>query len=159
MASASRGDLRSALSVRKTIWLMFAASLVLALAVPVVTVAHEQWLTLQARASVWPDHPQVGSTAHLIVSLADTRDQAAVGGPWAELVAAWSMPEMAMGTERATLQGAANGDGSFEVPLQLTMAGRWSIQVTLQTPGRPTWHGSVTIIVSPGNAEPSVAVT
>jgi YtkA-like len=159
MESRVSTDPRSPLSVRKAVWVFFCASLVLALAVPLATVAHEQWLTLQARAMVWPAHPQVGRGAHLVVSLVDTTDQAAVGGPWAELVAIWTMPEMAMGSQQATLQGAKGGDGTFVVPLQLTMPGRWSVAVTLQTPGRPTWHGRVTIVVSPGDPAPSVAVT
>jgi hypothetical protein len=69
------------------------------------------------------------------------------------------MPEMAMGTQQAILQGTAGGDGTFVIPLQLTMAGRWSVQVTLQTPGRPIWHGKVTILVSSGGAVPPVTVT
>jgi YtkA-like len=159
MESIMSADPRSPLFVRKAVWLIFCASLVLALAVPFATITHAKWLTLQARATVWPAHPQVGSAAHLIVSLADTTDQAAVGGPWAELTALWTMPEMAMGSQQATMQGAANGNGTFVVPLQLTMAGRWSVAVTLQTPGRPTWHGRLIITVSPGDAAPSVAVT
>jgi hypothetical protein len=151
-------DRSSPLAVRKAVWLIFCASLVLALAVPLATVAHQRWLTLQVRATVWPAHPQVGGATHLIISLADSADQAAVGGPWAQLVAAWSMPEMAMGAQQAILQGAANG-GTFVIPLRLTMAGRWSVQVTLQTPGRPTWHGKVTILVLSSGAVPSVTVT
>jgi hypothetical protein len=159
MVSTVSADPRSPLSVRKAVWLIFCASLVLALAVPFGTVAHQQWLTLQVRATVWPAHPQVGGATHLIISLADTTDQAAVGGPWAQLVAAWSMPEMAMGSQQATLRGTKGSDGTFVVPLQLTMAGRWSVAVTLQTPGRPTWHGRLTVTVSPGSAVTSAVVT
>jgi YtkA-like len=159
MVSTSFRDPRSAFSVRKTIWLIFAGALVLALALPVATVVHQRWLTLQAHAAVWPAQPQVGATAHLIVSLADTNDQAAVGGPWAKLVATWTMPTMEMGTHQVTLQGAQNGNGTFMVPLQLDMAGRWSVQVRLETPGRPTWYGIIIIIALPGTATPSAAAT
>ncbi len=159
MVSPSPGHLRSAFSVRKTIWLIFAGALVLALALPVATVVHQRWLTLQAHAAVWPAQPQVGGTAHLIVSLADTTDQAAVGGPWAELVATWTMPTMEMGAHEVTLQGAQSGNGTFVVPLQLDMAGRWSVQVRLETPGRPTWYGTVYIIALPSTVTPSTTAT
>ena len=155
----SSGVPRSPFSVRKTIWLLFCAALVLALALPLATVVHQRWVTLQAHATVWPAQPQVGATAHLIVSFADSNDQAAVGGPWARLVASWAMPTMAMGTHQATLPGAENGNGTFVVPLQLDMAGRWSVQVSLQTPGRPTWYGTVTIIALPATATPSAVAT
>ncbi|MGO8947462.1 MAG: FixH family protein [Ktedonobacterales bacterium] len=145
--------------MRKTVWLIFSAALVLALALPVATVVQQRWSTLQARATVWPAHPKVGTTVHLIVSLADSNDQAAVGGPWAQLVATWNMPEMEMETHQATLQGTQSSTGTFVVPLQLDMAGRWSVQVILQTPGRPTWRGTVDIIALPGNEISSAATT
>ncbi len=159
MGSISPADARFALSVRKTIWLIFCGALLLALAVPVATVLHQRWLTLQAHATVWPSQPQVGATAHLIVSLADTNDKAAVGGPWAQLLATWDMPEMAMSSHQATLQGTRNRQGTFIVPLQLTMAGRWSVRVSLQTPGRPTWYGTLNIVVSPGTTVPAAAAS
>ena len=159
MGSISPDNLRSAVSVRKTIWLILCGALVLALALPVATVLHQRWLTLQAHATVWPAQPQVGGAAHLIVSLTDANDQAAVGGPWSQLVATWTMPAMEMGAHHIEVQGTQNGDGTFVVPLLLDMAGRWSVQVSLQTPGRPTWNGTLDVLVSPGRATPSVTIT
>ncbi len=159
MAYPSSRDPRLIFSVRKTIWLIFCAALVLALALPLATLVHQRWVTLQAHATVWPAQPQVGATTHLIVSFADTTDQAAVGGPWAQLVATWTMPAMEMGAHQARVQGAQNGNGTFVVPLQLDMAGRWSVQVSLQTPGRPPWHGTVIIIALPGTVSPAAAAT
>jgi hypothetical protein len=158
---SSGGAPQFAVTVRKTVWLIFCAAALLALALPTATLLHQRWLSLQATATVWPARPQVGAVTHLIVSLANTSDQASVEGPWAEVVARWNMPAMAMVTRQARLQGAQDAQGTFVIPLQLDMAGTWSVHVMLLTPGRPTWYGTVNLVASPstGAASPSAAAT
>lgn len=137
-------------SARKAVWLIFIGALVVAMALPIATTLHQGSTTLQAEVSVWPAHPRADQRAHLIISLVQTTDRAAAGGPWAQLVATWDMATMKMGTQRVAVQGREDDNGIFTVPLQLTMAGSWWIHAILETPGRPAWHGAIEIMVAPG---------
>jgi len=123
--------------------------MVVAMALPITTTLHQGTTTLQAQVSVWPAHPRADQRAHLIISLVQATDRAAAGGPWAQLVATWDMATMEMGIQRAAVQGREDDNGIFTVPLQLNMAGSWWIHATLQTPGRPAWHGAIEIMVAP----------
>ena len=158
MGSASHRDAQPTFYVRKAVWLIFCGAIALTLALPIATAVHQRWLTLQAHAMVWPAQPQAGAPAHLIVSLSDATDQAAVGGPWANVMASWNMPEMEMGNYQTKIAGSQDGQGTFIIPLQLNMAGRWSVQVTLQTPGRPNWYSRLDIIVLPSSVGSPVAI-
>jgi hypothetical protein len=137
------------LYARKTVWLIFVAAMVFALALPVAITIQQSTASLAAHVSIWPAHPRAGETARLVVSLAQADDRAAARGPWAQLIATWDMTAMEMGAQQATAQGAQNDDGVLTVPLQLTMPGSWLVHATLQTPGRPAWHGTIEVIVSP----------
>jgi hypothetical protein len=141
-----------AVGVRKAVWLIFIGAVVLSLAMPVAVTIQQSTAALQVRVSIWPAHPQAGEAAHLVVSLVQANDRAAARGPWAQLVATWDMTTMDMGTQHAIIQGAQNDNGEFTVPLQLTMSGFWLVHTTFQTPARPTWHGTVQVMVSPATA-------
>ncbi|MGO8950187.1 MAG: hypothetical protein ACLQUY_21525 [Ktedonobacterales bacterium] len=139
-----------AASARKGVWLIFMGAIVVAMALPIATTLRQSSTTLEAQVSVWPAHPRAGQDARLVISLVQVTDRAAARGPWAQLVATWDMATMDMGTQRAAVQGAQDDNGIFTVPLHLDMAGPWWIHATLQTPGRPAWHGAVEIMVAPG---------
>jgi hypothetical protein len=141
-----------AVSVRKAVWLIFIGAVVLALAMPVAVTMQQSTAALELRVSIWPAHPRAGEAAHLVVSLVQANDRAAARGPWAQLVATWDMTTMDMGTQHAIVQGAQNDNGELTVPLQLTMSGFWLVHATFQTPGRPTWHGMVQVMVAPATA-------
>jgi hypothetical protein len=141
-----------AVGVRKAVWLIFIGAVVLSLAMPVAVTIQQSTAALEVRVSVWPAHPQAGEAAHLVVSLVQSNDRAAARGPWAQLVATWDMTAMRMGTQQAVVQGAQNDNGELTVPLQLTMSGFWLVHATFQTPGRPTWHGTVQVMVAPATA-------
>jgi hypothetical protein len=138
--------------VRKIVWLIFLGAVVLALAIPVAVTVKQSTAALEVHVSVWPAHPQAGEAAHLVFSLIQANDRAAARGPWAQLVATWGMTTMQMGTQQAVVQGALDDDGSFTVPLHLTMSGFWLVHATFQTPGRPTWHGTVEVMVGTATA-------
>jgi hypothetical protein len=138
--------------VRKTVWLIFIGAILLSLALPVAVTIQQSTAALEVRMSVWPAHPQAGEAAHLVVSLVQANDRAAARGPWAQLVASWDMTAMEMGTQHAIVEGAQNDNGVLTVPLQLTMSGFWLVHATIQTPGRPTWHGIVQVMVAPATA-------
>jgi hypothetical protein len=59
---------------------------------------------------------------------------------------------MEMGAQQAKVQGAQSDNGVLIVPLQLTMSGFWLVHATFQTPGRPTWHGTIQVMVGPATA-------
>jgi hypothetical protein len=141
-----------AVGVRKAVWLIFIGAVVLSLAMPVAVTMQQSTAALEVRVSIWPAHPQAGEAAHLVVSLVQANDRAAARGPWAQLVATWDMTTMDMGTQQAIVQGAQNDNGELTVPLQLTMSGFWLVHATFQTPGRPTWHGTVQVVVAPATA-------
>lgn len=141
-----------AVSVRKAVWLIFIGAVVLALAMPVAVTLQQSTAALEVSVSIWPAHPRAGEAAHLVVSLAQANDRAAARGPWAQLVATWDMTAMEMGTQHAIAQGAQNDNGVLTVPLQLTMSGFWLVHATFQTPGRPTWYGTVQVMVAPSTA-------
>jgi hypothetical protein len=141
-----------AVGVRRAVWLIFIGAVVLSLAIPVAVTIQQSTAELELRVSVWPAHPQAGEAAHLVVSLVQANDRAAARGPWAQLVATWGMTSMEMGTQQAIVQGAQNDNGVLTVPLQLTMSGFWLVHATFQTPGRPTWHGTVQVMVAPATA-------
>jgi hypothetical protein len=136
-------------SVRKAVWLIFIGAVVLALAVPVTVTLQQSTAALEVRVSIWPAHPRAGEAVHLVVSLVQVSDRAAARGPWAQLVATWDMTTMDMGTQQVVVQGALGDNGTFTVPLHLTMSGFWQVHATFQTPGRPTWHGTVQVMVAP----------
>ena len=77
------------------------------------------------------------------------------------MVASWNMPDMAMVTQQARLDGTQDATGTFVIPLHLDMAGTWSVHVMLQTPGRPTWYGTVNLVALPstGTTSPLAAAT
>jgi hypothetical protein len=138
--------------VRRKIWAILAATLVLALAVPLGTLWHATLIPLRAQACVWPTVPRAGSTAYLVVALPDPTDRTAVAGPWAQVSVSWDMPAMAMDKHPVVAHGSPNrasDTASFAIPLRLDMAGPWWIRVTLRTPGRPAWQSAMQVAVLP----------
>jgi len=141
--------------VRRSIWLLLAASLLLSLAVPAWRLWHDASSRLVAQVSLVPAAPHVGQPVQLVVTLPDAGDRAAVHGPWAKLAASWDMVTMSMGARRAALAGPSPSSTSarvFAVPLALDMAGLWVAQVSLTTPGRPPWQTSLRFSVLPATA-------
>jgi hypothetical protein len=107
---------------------------------------------LRAQACVWPSVPRADSVTYLVVALPDATDRTAVAGPWAQVSVSWDMPSMPMGKHPVVAHGSPNGASGapvFAIPLQLDMAGPWSIRATLRTPGRPAWQSSMRIAVLP----------
>lgn len=136
------------LGVRRGFWLVFAAALLLALALPVATLWHASTAPLRVQTCVFPAVPRVGQPAWVVVVPADAADRTALEGPWARLVTRWDMVSMSMGTLRRTISGSAAAAGVFAVPLELGMAGVWRAQIALTTPGRPQWQQSLRFSVS-----------
>lgn len=138
-----------ALGVRRGCWLVLAAALLLALALPAATLWHASTSALHVQTCVFPSAPQAGQPAWLVVVPTDTADRTTLEGPWATVVTRWDMVSMSMGTLRRTIAGSSATQGTFAVPLELSMAGIWRAQVALSTPGRPQWQQSVQFSVSP----------
>lgn len=149
------------LGVRRGCWLVLAAALLLALALPAATLWHASTAALHVQTCVYPAMPQVEQPAWLVVVPTDAADRTALEGPWAKVVTRWNMVSMSMGTLHRTVPGSAEAHGAFAVPLELSMAGVWSAQVALSTPGRPQWQQSVRFAVSSLTAGqlPSAATT
>jgi hypothetical protein len=148
--------------VRRVFWALLAASLLLALAVPLTYLWRETSAALVARACVLPSTPRLGAPAQVLVTLPNASDRAAVQGPWARVVAEWDMVTMSMGARRTAVAGppaSAHDPTIFAVPLHLDMAGLWSARITLTTPGRPTWQTAVQFSVAPAgaSAQPSAS--
>jgi hypothetical protein len=141
-----------AVCVRRAVWLIFIGAVVLTLAMPVAVTLQQSTAALEVRVSIWPAHPRAGEAAHLLVSLVQANDRAAARGSWAQLAATWDMTTMDMGMQQAIVQGALGDNGTFTIPLHLTMSGFWQVHATFQTPGRPTWHGTVEVLVAPATA-------
>jgi hypothetical protein len=139
---------RTILGVRRGVWLVLAAALLLALAVPTATLWHASTSALHVQTCVFPAAPRVGQRAWLVVAPADAADRTALEGPWATVVTRWDMVSMSMGTLQRTIAGSTDAHGAFAVPLELTMPGVWWAQVALSTPGRPQWQQSVHFAVS-----------
>jgi hypothetical protein len=144
--------------VRRQIWAMLAATLTVALAVPLVMLWHSALVPLRAQACVWPTVPRAGSVAYLVVALPDATDRTAIAGPWAQVSVSWDMPAMPMGEHPVVAHGSPNGASGatpFAIPLHLDMAGSWWVRATLRTPGRPAWQSSMRIAVLPPLADAS----
>ena len=138
--------------VRRKVWVGLAASMMLALLLPLLILWHTTTVPLRAQACVWPALPRAGANAYLVVALADAADRTAVAGPWAQVRVQRDMTTMAMNEQPTVAQGSSQGNdnaASFAIPLRLEMAGLWRIEVTLQTPGRPAWDSVVQVSVLP----------
>lgn len=135
--------------VRRLYWGLLGASLILALAIPVLLLCHASLTPLAARAYLSPATPRIGQPARLVVVLANPADRTATGGPWAQATVAWDMNAMSMHTRPLSTGGSARTPGVFSVPLVATMAGTWVANIAVQTPGRPVWHGLVHFTVMP----------
>ena len=161
MGSAIPHELEPGGRVRRGYWVLLAAALLLALAIPLILLCHATFAPLAARAYLTPAAPQAGQAARLTVVLGSATDRDATDGPWAQATFAWDMQTMAMGTRSLAVAGSARTPGVFSVPLVATMAGSWYAQIVLQTPGRPVWRGMVRFTVLPpgGAAAPGPALT
>ena len=97
--------------VRRSVWTLLIATVLLALAVPTVTIWHAAHATIDASAFVWPAAPTVGHPAEFCVVVSDPSDRAAVHGPWGQIVAAWDMPTMVMQEQRQAKPGDSTSGG------------------------------------------------
>jgi len=134
--------------VRRIVWSFLMVSLLVALALPLLTLWHASVSPLTALVCLWPPTPQVSETVRLVVSVPNAADRDAVAGPWAHLHVAWDMVAMPMNTRPLELAGTAGQAGTFAVLLQVDMPGSWWVDLTLQTPGRPDWHSRVHFTVA-----------
>lgn len=146
-------------TTRKGFWLLLIVTLLIAFALPLLSLWHASSSALHARACIWPATPRANASAQLLVVLSDKADHAAVQGTWAQVSAEWDMTNMEMGPDQRTVHGpphALGNIGAFEVPLRLDMAGPWSVHVTLRTPGRPAWQAVLQFsVLSPAISTPS----
>jgi hypothetical protein len=143
--------------IRRSVWALLIAAVMLALLVPTATVWRAAHVALAASAFVWPAAPTAGHPAALCVVVSDPSDRAAVHGPWGQIVAAWDMPTMMMQEQRQAMLGDSTSGNRYAIPLTLQMAGPWRVRVVLQTPGRPEWQASLAVTVR--NASPPLATT
>jgi hypothetical protein len=134
-------------TVRHFVWVLLAAALVVALVVallaPALTHWHAAQSSLAARACVWPAAPSVNRPIELRVVLPNGADREAVHGPWAHVIADWDMVTLSMGSQEVATAGDSGVDAAFVLPLRVTMAGSWWVQVALRTPGRPEWRAAL----------------
>jgi hypothetical protein len=137
--------------VRPGVWLLLIGSLLVALAMPLLTLWHAASSPLKAQVCLDPQTPE---TVRLVVSVPDATDRDAVAGPWAHLHVEWDMMTMPMPTRPIDLDGTAAQAGTFAVPLQVPMPGPWWADLTLQTPGRPDWHTRIHFTVTSGRGLP-----
>ena len=135
--------------VRRRIWLLLAVALLVALALPLLTLWRAASSPLRAEVCVWPPVPQAREPLQVVVSLPNVADQDAVAGSWAHLQVAWDMTTMPMRTNPITLAGDQSHAGAFSIPLHMDMAGSWWVDLTLQTPGRPDWHSHFQVMIAP----------
>lgn len=135
--------------VRRRIWLLLAVALLVAMALPLLTLWRAASSPLQAEVCLWPAVPQAREPIQVVVSLPNAADQDAVAGSWAHLQVAWDMATMPMGTRPIMLAGDQSHAGAFSIPLHMDMAGPWWVDLTLQTPGRPDWHSHFQLTVAP----------
>jgi hypothetical protein len=133
--------------VRRSVWALLIAAVLLAVLAPTVTIWRAAHAAIAASAYVWPAAPTVGHPAELCVVISDATDRAAVHGPWGQIVAAWDMPTMRMQEQRQTQPGDSTTGGTYAIPLALEMAGPWQVRVTLHTPGRPDWQTALSVSV------------
>jgi hypothetical protein len=142
-------ELAELATVRRSIWVLLAAALLIALLAPALTLWHAAQSALAARACVWPATPSVNQPTELRIVLPNGADREAVHGPWARAIADWDMVTMSMGRQEAATSGDSSANGAFVLPLRLTMAGSWWVQVALRTPGRPEWRAALQVRVLP----------
>jgi hypothetical protein len=142
--------------VRRTYWIVLALTLVIALFAPVATFWLTASVSLQVQACVFPATPWVGQSAWLLLAPTNPTDRTALAGPWARASAQWDMVAMRMGPLEQTITGSKTSDGTFAIPLDLTMAGDWQAHVALSTPGRPSWEQTLHFTVGPYNPSPSL---
>lgn len=148
------------LEVRGACWAALALAVTLALLVPSLTLWRDASRSLRAQVGIWPALPRAGGPTTILVAVRDPIDQAAIRGPWAQVAVAWDMVAMPMGTRPVVVHGRQDSDGTFSIPLELTMAGPWHFDVSVSTPGRPTWHGDLVVQVQPprGTGTPTASV-
>ena len=142
-------ELAEPATVRRFVWVLLAAALLIALLAPALTLWHAAQSALAARACVWPAAPSANQPAELRIVLPNGADREAVHGPWAHVTADWDMVTMSMGRQEVATSGNSGVDGAFVLPLRLTMAGSWWVQVALRTPGRPEWRAALQVRVLP----------
>lgn len=131
------------LRVRRSIWGILLAAVLVAVAIPVTNLWHASSVALHAHIYLSPAAPRAGEPAQIVVVLANPTDRAAVQGPWAKAVARWDMLSMTMGARQRAVPGTAATEEVFTIPLCLDMAGPWWAHIVIQTPGRPEWHSSL----------------
>ncbi len=148
-ASDQPNEMAEPATVRRFVWVLLAAALLIALLAPALTLWHAAQSALAARACVWPAAPSVNQPAELRVMLPTGADREAVHGPWAHVIADWDMVTMSMGHHEVATSGDSGADGAFVLPLRLTMVGSWWVQVALHTPGRPEWRAALQVRVLP----------
>lgn len=143
----NQGD--HALRVRRGVWAILLAAVLLAVSIPATNLWHASSVALNAHVYLSPAIPRAGEPTQLVIALAGPADRAAVEGPWAKAIARWDMLQMTMGTRQRAVPGAASKVEMLAIPLCLDMAGSWWAQIVIQAPGRPEWRSSLQFDVQP----------
>ena len=83
--------------VRRVVWAVFVATILLALAIPVGTFWRDTTTALHVQAYVQPASPIVGEATHVVIVASNGADRADILGPSAQIAARWDMLTMTMG--------------------------------------------------------------
>jgi hypothetical protein len=140
---ATQEQMPPMLHVRRSVWGILLAAVLVAVAIPATNLWHASSAALHAHVYLSPAAPRAGEPAQIVVVLPNPTDRAAVQGPWAKAVAQWDMLTMTMGARQRAVPGAAATAEVFTIPLCLDMAGPWWAHIVIQTPSRPEWHSSL----------------
>lgn len=137
---------------RRAFWGLLISALVVALALPLLTLWRASAVGLEARACIWPAQPRAGASAQILVVLpASAASSLQNDAPTVQVEA--TMPGMAMPTVRVSentppqqLRGAA----TFTAPITVSMPGSWVAQVAVRALGRPVWRDTIAFRAQPG---------
>ena len=136
---------------RRAFWGLLIGALVVALALPLLTLWRASAEGLAARACIWPTLPRAGTAAQILVVMpASAAKSVQDGAPTMQVET--TMPGMAMPAEWVSENAAPQelrGEATFTAPINVSMPGTWEARVTMRAMGRPVWHDTITFDAQP----------
>lgn len=137
---------------RRAFWGLLIAAIVVALALPLLTLWRVSAAGLEARACIWPAQLRAGATAQiLIVMPASAASSVRDGAPNVQIDA--TMPGMAMPAVEVSDNAPPqrlHGSATFMAPITVSMPGSWVAHITVRALERTVWRDSLTFHVQPG---------